>query len=129
MSQTLQDALSQALKLLDEAKKVPTLKQLLENHDWSYEYSDDSYMYNRGAKQKRDILNRMQELKCPYTFLQLQKWSGKMVLENYILDPGTNSYYRQEWRDKGWKMYQPKISELMYRDEWEQIEAWLKDQP
>lgn len=54
---------------------------ILDKHDWFYEFSDDSRVYGRGVKAKQDLLNTAnqhgQEYKNLYDAFKKYHFSGK----------------------------------------------------
>jgi hypothetical protein len=47
---------------MDEIELLAKLKQLLKNHDWYHQYSDDNRVYKQGVKQMDEIQEVMLHL-------------------------------------------------------------------
>lgn len=101
------------------------LLKLLEQHDHSYEYSDDREVYYRGSLQETAITKLATELKCPFVYKNLVDYITEQAIHFYKLDSETGRYYKEEWKTN-WKMYQPSYNELMSEELYNQIDNWFK---
>ena len=107
--------------------KIGKLAKLLRDHDWTYQYSNDSDMYKRGLKQEKELKRLIIELDCEWTVSQLGMAIHEQAVHFYIQDVD-DTFYKQEWRDKGWNMYQPTFDELLSTDLYNKIWDWIKQQ-
>jgi hypothetical protein len=102
------------------------LFEALKHHDWFYAYSDDHRVWKRGAAKNVELGNALNTQNCPFRMQDIRKAVQGMIVEEYLVDTD-GTFYKQEYRDKGWNMYQPRRDEMITASERDKIIAWFDD--
>ncbi len=97
------------------------LYQRLANHDWYYEYSDDSRVWRRGRQREQALQRELEEARCPYPMHEIRMTVHKMIFEQFELDED-GKYYRQP-RQK-W-VAGARAQDLITQARADEIENWL----
>ena len=94
----------------------------LKNHDWYYQYSDDSRSYRRGQDQRHQLSKMHTSLDCPFAMTELRKWAHNMIVDRFLEEePG--QWYPNPRKYKC--IAACSRDDLMTRAEHDEISQWM----
>jgi hypothetical protein len=94
----------------------------LRNHDWYFGYSDDHRVWKRGQEASRVLRTSHEDLDCPWDMNTLQKWSGRMIVEQFA-EETPEAWYRQPRKYQN--IASASRADLITQAEYDEITQWL----
>lgn len=101
-----------------------SLYERFKKFDWTWFYADE-YL-SKWADEEAVLKNILSNLKCPYTFRQIESAIMGFIIEDSVLKE--DGYYLKVDLDKQWNMAPLSESEMLHKDLAIEIIDWLKKQ-
>ena len=103
------------------------LYNLFKDHDYYYEYSDDSRVWSNGRGQRRKLQEKMKELDCSFSLMEFHAYQNKWIIEEMV--PYKDGFARperaDEWDRQGWNVAATCESWTITLEKYNEIAQWL----
>jgi hypothetical protein len=117
-------------------------KDLIKNHDWYYQYSDNSRVYDKGYNSSIALEKEYKRLACPFSMKELHAWSWYRVIgkepKQFVLIKDENEAknlnitfnrpgYYQRGQNPNWNISALQEVDVISEDRFVEIDNWIKD--